>query len=145
LSGLQDQVAAVLNSADPHHTYLPGGGSLLSYPRARQGHFLRDAAVGAALGLGAGYVFRRMRRRKAQKEEWTSPGFRALFLLLIFPVAGLALSMVWVSQSGRLLGWGAVLGVASFVAYAIFRAFGGGRFNRNRQGSPWRDDHKRGR
>jgi hypothetical protein len=145
LDGLQEGVASVLNSADSHHVYVPGpGGGLLTYPRGHQPSVLGAMIKGAALGFGSWLIWHRMQRRHSVKGEYTSPGFRALGLLLGFPALGFLLSMAWISETGLLFGGGIVLGVVSFVAYAIFRVTGHGRYNSNRAGSPWRQDHQRG-
>lgn len=97
---------------------------------------------GAAIGFGSALVWRQMKRRRAAKGEYTSPGVRALALLLGFPAVGLVLSMLWVPESRYLVGWGCVLGAVSLIVYTIFRACGGGNYNSRRQGSPWREDHQ---
>jgi hypothetical protein len=143
LAGLDSEIAGVLNAADSHHVYVPGpGGGVLSYPRGRQPSIARDMAYGAAAGLAGWLVWRQMQRRRHLKGEWTSPGFRALGLLLGFPVIGIVLGMIWLPEGSRFLGAGVVLGLVSFAAYAAFRAAGGGRFNIRRRGSPWRADHR---
>jgi hypothetical protein len=127
---------------------LPGQvGSVLSGAgyRPRGYHLAEDMAKGAAIGFGAWLVWRRMQRRRQLKGEFTSPGFRALGLLLGFPVLGFILSMVWLPETGWLFGSGTVLGVVGFIVYATYRATGHGRYNSRRQGSPWRDDHRRAR
>ena len=139
MAGLQHQVADVLNAADPRHPYFALGDNLIPVPgTARQSSVARDMAVGAAAGFAGWIIWRRMQQRRAQKGEWTSPGFRALALLVGFPIAGFLLSMIWLPETGRLLGVGVVLGVVSFIAYASYRATGGGRYNTRRKGSPWR-------
>jgi hypothetical protein len=143
LADLQNQVAGVLNGADSHHVYLPGpDGSMLTYPRGRQPSVAGAMLKGALLGVGSVVVWRGMKRRRVQKGEFTSPGFRALGLLLVFPAIGFALSMLWVAESGYFLGWGCALGIASFTVYAVYRATGHGNFNTRRRGSPWRSDHR---
>ena len=139
MAGLDSEVAGVLNAADSRQIYVPGpGGGVLSYPRGRQPSVARDMALGAAAGFAGWLLWRRMKVRRQVKGEFTSPGFRALALLLGFPTLGFLLSMVWLPETGRLLGAGVVLGVVSFIVYAIYRAAGGGRYNTRRRGGPWR-------
>jgi hypothetical protein len=131
LADLPNQVASVFQGAAPQGV--------------RREPMAESWLKGAALGLGSALAWRAMKRRKAIKGEWMSPGFRALALLLGFPAVGLALSMLWIPESGYLVSWGCVLGAVSFIAYTAYRACGGGRYNSRRCGSPWRDDHRRGR
>jgi hypothetical protein len=144
LANLPDQMAVVLNSADSHHVYLPGpGGSMLQYPRGRQHSTAEAMAAGAAAGFTASLVWRGMRRRKAVKNEYTTPTARLMALLVMPFVVGMGLSMVWIAETGIFVGTGAVLGPVLFTAYLVYRVTGHGRYNTNRKGSPWRDDHQR--
>jgi hypothetical protein len=144
LGDLQNGVANVLNGADRHHIYLPTGpgGPVLQVPRGRQPSMAGYWVKGAHAGFGAWLVWQQMKRRRATKGEYTSPGFRALGLMLLFPAVGLALSMLWVPESGYFLGWGCALGAVSFITYATYRATGHGRFNTRRPGSAWRGGHR---
>jgi len=106
----------------------------MQYSRGRQPSIVGDVIKGALLGFGSWYAWQRMKRCRAAKGEYTSPGFRALALLLVFPTIGFFLSMLWISESGYRVGWGCALGAVSFIAYAIYRACGGGRYNSRRAG-----------
>jgi hypothetical protein len=143
LAGLQDQLAGVLNTADSHHVYVPGpGGTMLTYPRGRQPSVARDMAYGAAAGFGAWLVWRQMKRRKAIKNEYTTPTARFFLIWWAFMVAGFALSMMWPMEADWFLGIAFVSGTVLSLAYLAYRIAGGGRYNTNRSGSPWRDDHR---
>ena len=72
------------------------------------------------------------------KGEYSSPGFGCLALLVSPLLAGLGLSMIWVPETGKLLGIGARAGVVVAVVYTVYRVNGHGRYNSRRAGSPWR-------
>ena len=136
LEGLQDSVAGVLSAADSRHLYLPGPqGSMLQLPRGRQSSVARDMAYGAAAGYAGWLIWRGMQRRKATKGEYTSPGYRCLAILLLPPVLAFCLSMVWVMESGKLMGTGIAAGVILATVYAVYRFTGHGRYNTRRRGA----------
>src|SRR5690242_2337016 len=102
-------------------------------------------AKGAVIGFGAWYLARRMRARRLAKGEWTHPLFRFLMLWWVPMLAGFGLSMIWVAESGYFMTIAFAVGTPLALAYLIYRASGHGRYNSRRQGSPWRDDHRRAR
>lgn len=101
--------------------------------------------AGAVAGYAAQQTWKGMKRRKAAKGEYTNPTARAMLLLVMPFVVAFAIAMAApIAYADVLLGTGAVLGPVLFVSYLIYRICGGGRFNTNRKGSPWRSDHQRG-
>jgi hypothetical protein len=99
---------------------------------------LKDWALGAAAGFGAWLIWRQMKRRKAAKGEYTSPGWRFVGIWWIFMLAGFGLSMAWPLESVWFLGVAYAVGTVASFAYAIYRFCGGGRYNTRRAGSPFR-------
>jgi hypothetical protein len=70
LAGLQGQVAAVLNAADPHRQYVPGpDGSMLTYARPQQPSVIGAALRGALYGLAATLLWRRVRGHRAGRHR----------------------------------------------------------------------------
>lgn len=145
LGGIQYQVASVLTGADPRHPYMAFGDNVIPVPGfARRSSVLRDEAIGGAAGFAGWLVWKRMQHRRASKGEWTSPGFRALFLLLLPPAIAFCLSMIWVPETDKFRGGGLLTGLVLAGIYTLFRTAGGGRYNTRRRGSPWRPDHQQG-
>jgi hypothetical protein len=70
LDGLQGQIAAVLNSADPHRQYVPGPqGSMLTYARPQQPSVTGAMIRGAIYGLAATLLWRRLKERRAGRHR----------------------------------------------------------------------------
>jgi hypothetical protein len=138
----------------PAATQVPGGplaGFEQSYTQVMLGaqpHGPRRESVVGAMAKGAVYgfmswlVWQGMKRRKATKGEYTTPTFRFFGIWWAFMIAGFGLSMEWPLESGWFPGVAFVIGTALSVAYLVYRARGHGRYNTNRQGSPWRHDHR---
>jgi hypothetical protein len=99
-------------------------------------------AKGAAAGFASELVWQQMKKRKAVKNEYTTPTFRFVAIWWAFMLAGFALSMVSPMMSDWFLGIAFMLGTVLSFTYLIYRLAGGGRYNTNRKGSPWRDDHR---
>jgi hypothetical protein len=139
LAGLQDSVAGVLNSADPHHVYLPTGpgGPVLQVPRGRQSSVLRDMAIGALAGFGSALVWRSMEARKLAKGEYTHPFFRFLAIWWTSMLAGFALAMIWPIETVPLLCIAYAIGTVGSLAYLAYRVTGHGRYNSRRGDRPF--------
>ena len=102
-------------------------------------------AAGAVAGVVAQQTWKGMKRRRQVKGEYTTPVVRAMLLLAMPTVLGFALGMVCpISMADALILPTFIVGPVLFVSYLVYRICGGGRFNTNRKGSPWRSDHQRG-
>jgi hypothetical protein len=97
LGDLQDQTAAVLNSADHRNVYIPGpGGALLRYPRGRQQSVLGDMVKGALLGFGGWLLWRHLRARKQATGQYFRRGTRAAMMWVAITIAGaVAAHILW--------------------------------------------------
>jgi hypothetical protein len=114
------------------------------YGQRRHMNPVEAAAVGAAAGFAGYLVWQNMKKRRALKGEYTSPGVRWFLFFLVPFTIGSMLALSHNAEIGIFLGGGFVLGVVLSVYYAIYRIAGGGRYNTRRQGSPFRADHQGG-
>lgn len=128
LGGLQDQTGQVFQGAAP--------GGLRHKPQ------VESWAEGAAVGLTAWLIWRQMKRRKAAKGTYFSPGWWCL-LLFMFPLAvAFGLSLYAPLQFWWFQLAGLIVGTILATVYAAYRITGHGRYNTRRRGSPRRDDRK---
>jgi hypothetical protein len=120
LAGLDSQLNSVLVSS--------------GYYGRRQESMAEAAAKGAAIGFASAVVWHQMKKRKAAKNEYTSPFFRFLAIWWICMLAGFGLSMVWPIESMKFLTIAFVLGTLLSLVYLIYRVTGHGRYNTRRRG-----------
>jgi hypothetical protein len=70
LDGLQESIAGVLNSADPHRQYAPGPlGSMMVYPRPQPPSMAGAWLRGAIYGLAGALLWRRIKGRRAGRHR----------------------------------------------------------------------------
>jgi hypothetical protein len=72
LDGLQQSVAAVLNSSDQNHIYIPTGNQgqpVIAVPRPQQPSVAAAVLRGAVYGLIGGLVWRRIKGRRGGRHR----------------------------------------------------------------------------
>jgi hypothetical protein len=119
LVGLDGSIQQVMSGAQPQGP--------------RRHSVAENMAIGAAVGFGSWLVWQRMKSRHQRTGTYVHPVFWFLAIWWAFMIAGFALSMEWVAETGYILGTAFVLGTVLSFAYAVYRFTGHGRYNTRRR------------